>query len=227
MLEKLKEQVLEANRSLAAHGLVVGTRGNASGIDRERGLVVIKPTGVDYDKLSPDDLPVVDLDGRVVEGKLPPSIDTATHIEIYRAFPKVGGIAHTHSVYASSFAQAGRGIKPYGTTHADYFPGIIPCTRKMTPTELADEYERNTGLVIAETFAQIDSDRIHAVLVHSNSPFAWGKDVAEAVEYATVLESIAQMAFQTELLQLAIGVKGVPMQQDLLNLHFKRKNRLK
>ena len=223
MLEYLKKQVYEANMCLAVRNLVIGTWGNASGIDRERGLIVIKPSGVAYSKMSAIDFPVVDLDGNVVEGTMKPSIDTLTHIELYKAFPNIGGIAHTHSLYASSFAQAGRGIKPYGTTHADFFPGIIPCTRKMTPNEISSDYERHTGLVIAETFAELDYELLHAVLVHSNSPFTWGKDAADAVESAIVLDSIAQMAFQTEMLQLAKCV--VPMQQDLLNMHFKRKHK--
>ena len=223
MLEYLKKQVYEANMCLAVRNLVIGTWGNASGIDRERGLIVIKPSGVAYSKMSAIDFPVVDLDGNVVEGTMKPSIDTLTHIELYKAFPHIGGIAHTHSLYASSFAQAGRGIKPYGTTHADFFPGIIPCTRKMTPNEISSDYERHTGLVIAETFAELDYELLHAVLVHSNSPFTWGKDAADAVESAIVLESISHMAFQTEMRQLAKC--GVPMQQDLLNMHFKRKHK--
>lgn len=225
MLDKLKKQVYEANMLLVKYNLVIFTWGNVSGIDRERGLVVIKPTGVDYDKLSPLDLPVVDLDGNVVEGYMSPSSDTPTHLELYKAFPSIGGITHTHSPYATSFAQAGRSIKPFGTTHADYFGGPIPCTRKMTLGEISGEYEKNTGTLIAETFSHNDCERIHGVLVYSHGPFAWGKDAVDSVENAVVLENIAHMAFNTELLQVAIGQGGgIPMQQDLLNKHYNRKH---
>lgn len=211
--------------SLVKHGLVIFTWGNVSGIDRSRGLVVIKPSGVEYDKMSPMDMVVVDLDGNVVEGYMKPSSDTPTHLELYRAFPHIKGVTHTHSLYATSFAQAGRGIKPFGTTHADYFGGTVPCTRKMSPNEIAGEYEKNTGLVIAETFANIDPDRIHGVLVCSHGPFTWGDSAAASVETAVVLENIAHMALNTELLQVAVGANGgVPMQQDLLNKHFDRKH---
>lgn len=225
MLEKLKKQVYEANMALVKHDLIIFTWGNVSGIDRERGYIVIKPSGVEYDKLSPVDLVVVDLDGNVIEGDYKPSSDTPTHIELYRAFPNIGGITHTHSLYATSYAQAGRGIKPFGTTHADYFGGTVPCTRKMTSNEIAGEYEKNTGLVIAETFDNLDPDRIHGVLVHSHGPFTWGKDAASSVEAAVVLEEISHMALNTEILQLSIGQSGgIPMQQDLLNKHFNRKH---
>lgn len=225
MLEQLKKQVYEANMQLVRHGLVIFTWGNVSGIDRKSGYVVIKPSGVEYDKLSPLDLSVVDLDGNVVEGTMKPSSDTPTHLELYRAFPGIGGITHTHSPYATSYAQAGRGIRPFGTTHADYFGGTIPCTRKMTPNEIAGEYEKNTGLLIAETFANNDPEKIHGVLVYSHGPFTWGRSAADSVENAVVLENVAQMAMNTELLQISVGPGGgIPMQQDLLNRHFNRKH---
>lgn len=225
MLEQLKKEVYEANMQLVKHGLVIFTWGNVSGIDREHGLVVIKPSGVEYDRMSPMDMVVVDLDGNIVEGYLKPSSDTPTHLELYRAFPHIGGVTHTHSLYATSFAQAGRGIKPFGTTHADYFGGTVPCTRKMSPNEISGEYEKNTGLVIAETFTNIDPDRIHGVLVCSHGPFTWGESAAASVETAVVLENIAHMAINTEILQVAVGANGgVPMQQDLLNKHFDRKH---
>ncbi len=225
MLEQLKKEVYEANMQLVKHGLVIFTWGNVSGIDREHGLVVIKPSGVEYDRMSPMDMVVVDLDGNIVEGYLKPSSDTPTHLELYRAFPHIGGVTHTHSLYATSFAQAGRGIKPFGTTHADYFGGTVPCTRKMSPNEISGEYEKNTGLIIAETFTNIDPDRIHGVLVCSHGPFTWGESAAASVETAVVLENIAHMAINTEILQVAVGANGgVPMQQDLLNRHFDRKH---
>lgn len=225
MLEQLKKEVYEANMMLVKYNLVLFTWGNVSGIDREKGLVVIKPSGVEYDKLSPLDLPVLDLDGNVVEGRYNPSSDTPTHLELYRAFPNIGGITHTHSTYATSYAQAGREIKPYGTTHADYYDGTIPCTRKMTPREIETEYEKNTGIVIAETFKEIDPDRMPAVLVHSHAPFTWGKTAAKSVEASVILEQVAQMAQYTELLQLVDGIKGgVRMQNDLLRKHFDRKH---
>ena len=225
MLEKLKKQVYEANMLLVKHGLVIFTWGNVSGIDREKGLVVIKPSGVDYSELSPIDMTVVDLNGNIVEGEYKPSSDTPTHLELYRAFPNIGGVAHTHSTYATSFAQAGRGIKPYGTTHADNFGGMIPCTRKMTPNEISGEYEKSTGSVIIETFDNGDYERINGVLVCSHAPFTWGKDPYKAVENSVVLENVAHMAFNTEMLQVTVGANGgIPMQQDLLNKHFNRKH---
>lgn len=225
MLEQLKKQVYNANMQLVKHNLIIFTWGNVSAIDRETGYVVIKPSGVEYDEMSPMDMVVVDLDGNVIEGTLKPSSDTPTHLELYKAFPNIGGITHTHSLYATCFAQAGRGIKPFGTTHADYFGGAIPCTRKMTPNEISGKYEKNTGLVIAETFENIDPDRVHGVLVYSHGPFTWGNDAMHSVETAVVLETVAQMALNTELLQIAIGNNGgIPMQQDLLNKHFDRKH---
>lgn len=225
MLEQLKKQVFIANKQLVKHGLVIFTWGNVSAIDRESGCVVIKPSGVEYDDMSPMDMVVVDLEGNIIEGHWKPSSDTPTHLELYKAFPEIGGITHTHSLYATSFAQAGRGIKPFGTTHADYFGGTVPCTRKMTPNEISGEYEKNTGLVIAETFDTIDPNRIHGVLVYSHGPFTWGKDAMSSVETAVVLENVAQMAINTEILQVAVGNNGgIPMQQDLLNKHFNRKH---
>ena len=225
MLEQLKKEVYEANMMLVKYNLITFTWGNVSGIDREKGLVVIKPSGVEYDDLTPDMLPVLDLDGNVVEGTYKPSSDTATHLALYRAFPEIGGITHTHSLYATSFAQAGRGIKAYGTTHADYFPGIIPCSRKMTPCEIENDYELNTGNVIIETVAPIGADKIHACLVYSHGPFSWGKDAVASVDAAVVLEVVAQMAFNTEILQTAVNANGgIPMQQDLLLRHFNRKH---
>jgi len=218
MLEKLKQQVCEANRALPRYGLALFTWGNASGIDREKGLVVIKPSGIEYGALTPDDMVVVDLDGHMIEGKRNPSSDTPTHIELYRSFPGIGGVAHTHSTWATVFAQAGRGVKPYGTTHADCFHGAVPCTRKMTREEIAGEYEKNTGKVIAEAFQNSNPNEVPAVLVRSHGPFTWGKDAAEAVYHAAVLEETAKMAYHTLLMA------GTPMQRELLDKHFLRKH---
>ena len=223
MLEELKMAVYEANMLLAGSGLVFGTFGNVSGIDRESGIVAIKPSGVDYSVLKAEDIGLVDLDGNVVGGSLRPSSDTPTHIELYKAFPNVGGVCHTHSTYATSFAQAGRHIKPYGTTHADYFGGVIPCTRRMTPDEIAGEYEKNTGLVIAETFKFLDPDRMSAVLVNSHGPFTWGKDARASVMNSVYLEMVANMAMNTEILK-ALGAECEPMQPELLRKHFDRKH---
>lgn len=204
---------------LPKYGLVTFTWGNVSAVDRESGLVVIKPSGVDYETMKPEDMVVVELDGNRVEGKLKPSSDTPTHIELYKAFDNIGGIVHTHSRLATVFAQAGRGINAYGTTHGDYFYGEIPVTRLMTPEEIAEEYEKETGKVIAETFKDKDPDMIPAVLVNSHGPFTWGKDAAEAVHNAVVLEETAMMAYYTE----SLG-KTAPMQQELLDKHFLRKH---
>lgn len=223
MLEELKMAVYEANMLLAGSGLVFGTFGNVSGIDRESGIVAIKPSGVDYSVLKAEDIVLVDLDGNVVDGSLRPSSDTPTHIELYKAFPNVGGVCHTHSTYATSFAQAGRHIKPYGTTHADYFGGVIPCTRRMTPDEIAGEYEKNTGLVIAETFKFLDPERMSAVLVNSHGPFTWGKDARASVMNSVYLEMVANMAMNTEILK-ALGAECEPMQPELLRKHFDRKH---
>lgn len=221
MLEQLKEQVFQANLLLPKHGLITFTWGNVSGIHREQGLVVIKPTGVSYETMKADDMVVVELEtGKVLEGKLKPSSDTPTHIELYKAFPKVGGIVHTHSRWATTFAQAGRGIMALGTTHGDYFHGEVPCTRRMTKEEIQGEYEKETGLVIRETFQGKDPDAIPAVLVHSHGPFAWGTDPMDAVHNAVVLEEVAFMNFHTMMLDPGIP----PMQQELLDKHYLRKH---
>ena len=222
MLEKLKEEVYKANIELPAKGLVLFTWGNVSAIDREKNLVVIKPSGVEYDKLKPEDMVVVNLDGKVVEGNLNPSSDTPTHIELYKKFPETGGIVHTHSTNATIWAQSGRDIPAYGTTHGDYFYGAIPCTRKMTSEEIAGEYEKETGTVIIETFEKrnINPKFVPAVIVYSHGPFTWGKDAAEAVHNSIVLEELAKMAMFTE--QVNKDVK--PMQQELLDKHFLRKH---
>lgn len=221
MLEELKELVCKANLELPKHGLVTFTWGNVSGVDRKLGLLVIKPSGVDYETMTPDDMVVVSLvTGETVEGKWKPSSDTATHVALYNAFPNIGGIVHTHSRWATSWAQAGRGISAYGTTHGDYFYGEIPCTRKMTPKEIAGEYEKETGKVIVETFAAKSPDNIPAVLVHSHGPFTWGTDPMNAVHNAVVLEELAFMAFHTE----ALNPNAAPMQQELLDKHYLRKH---
>jgi len=221
MLEELKEQVLRANLLLPKYGLVTFTWGNVSGIDREKGLVVIKPSGVPYEELKIEDMVVVELEtGKSVEGELKPSSDTPTHLELYKAFPSIGGIAHCHSRWATVFAQAGRNIIPLGTTHADHFRGEIPCTRKMKKDEIEGEYERETGLVIKETFKDRDPAAIPAVLVHSHGPFTWGKDPMEAVYNAVVLEEVAFMNFHTQILE-----PNVPsIQQELLDRHYLRKH---
>lgn len=220
MLEGLKEQVWKANLELPKYGLVTFTWGNVSGIDREKGLVVIKPSGVEYDTMTADDMVVVDLDGNVVEGKWKPSSDTPTHLVLYKAFPNIGGVVHTHSRWATSWSQAGREIPAYGTTHADYFYHGIPCTRKMTPEEIAGAYELETGNVIVETFESLPADDIPAVLVHSHGPFTWGTDPFNAVHNAVVLEELAFMAFHTEALKPGIET----MQQELLDKHYLRKH---
>jgi L-ribulose-5-phosphate 4-epimerase len=221
MLEQLKEQVFQANLLLPKHGLITFTWGNVSGIDREQGLVVIKPSGVSYDVMKSEDMVVVDLEtGKAVEGGLKPSSDTPTHIELYKAFPKIGGVVHTHSRWATTFAQAGRGITALGTTQADYFYGEILCTRKMTKAEIEGEYEKETGVVIKETFHGKDPDAIPAVLVHSHGPFTWGGDPMDAVHNAVVLEEVAFMNFHTMMLEPGIP----PMQQELLDKHYLRKH---
>ena len=220
MLERLKKQVLEANLLLPKYGLVTFTWGNVSGIDRESGLVVIKPSGVPYEGMTEEDMVVVDFDGKRVEGKWKPSSDTPTHVELYKAFPALGGIVHTHSRWATTFAQAGLDIPAMGTTHGDYFYGDIPCTRKMTPQEIAGEYEKETGRVIIETFAGKSPADIPGVTVHSHGPFAWGKDAIDAVHNAVVLENVAKMAMFNLLLDRNIE----PMQQELLDKHYLRKH---
>jgi L-ribulose-5-phosphate 4-epimerase len=206
---------------LPKHGLITFTWGNVSGINREQGLVVIKPSGVSYDDMKAEDMIVVELEtGKIVEGSLKPSSDTATHIELYKAFPNVGGIVHTHSRWATTFAQAGRGIMALGTTHGDYFYGEIACTRKMTKAEIEGEYEKETGTVIIETFQGKDPDALPAVLFNSHGPFAWGTDPMDAVHNAVVLEEVAFMNFHTLLLESNIP----PMQQELLDKHYLRKH---
>ena len=219
MLDQLKQEVYEANMLLPAHGLVTFTWGNASAVDRENGLVVIKPSGVDYAAMMPEDMVVVDLDGRQVDGKLRPSSDTPTHLELYRRFAGIGGIVHTHSRWATIWAQAGRGIPAYGTTQGDYFYGTVPCTRRMTPEEIDGAYEHNTGVVIAEAFSGLDPVQMPGVLVNSHGPFTWGQDAKAAVHNAVVLEETAMMAYYTE----ALGNR-TPMQQVLLDKHFLRKH---
>lgn len=221
MLEELKALVCKANLELPKYGLVTFTWGNVSGVDREKGLMVIKPSGVEYDVMTPEDMVVVSLaTGEKVEGKWKPSSDTATHVALYNAFPNIGGVVHTHSRWATSFAEAGKGIPAYGTTHGDYFYGEIPCTRKMTPEEIAGEYELETGNVIVETFRDMSPDDVPAVLVHSHGPFTWGKDPFNAVHNAVVLEEVAFMAFHAAALNPAI----TPMQQELLDKHYLRKH---
>jgi L-ribulose-5-phosphate 4-epimerase len=221
MLKQLKEQVLEANLDLPKYKMVTFTWGNVSGIDRERGLVVIKPSGVPYEKLKRDDLVVVDLEGNKVEGDLKPSSDTPTHLALYRAFESIGGIVHTHSPWATAWAQAGKGIPAYGTTHADYFYGEIPCTRHMTEEEIKGAYELETGNVIIETFREreIDPAMVPGVLVNRHAPFAWGKDAHDALHNAVVLEEVAKIGHRTIQLQ-DVG----PMDQTLLDRHFLRKH---
>ena len=222
MLEELKKAVYEANMDLPKYGLVTFTWGNVSGIDREKGLFVIKPSGVDYDKLTPDDMVVMDLEGNKVEGKYKPSSDTATHLEIYKAFPNVGGVVHTHSSYATSWAQAGRGIPCYGTTHADYMYGEIPCVRCLTKDEIEGAYEENTGHLIVNEFERlnIDPKAMPAVLCKNHGPFAWGKDAHEAVHNAVVLEEVAKMAYRAE----TINPQILPAPQELQDKHYYRKH---
>ena len=223
MLEALKEQVCKANLELPKHGLVTFTWGNVSGVDREQGLMVIKPSGVSYENMTAEDMVVVRLsDGAVVEGKWKPSSDTDTHLALYNAFPALGGIVHTHSRWATSFAQAGKGVPAFGTTQGDYFYGEIPCTRKMTPEEIGGKYELETGNVIIETFnsRKIDPAQGPAVLVYSHGPFAWGKDAMDAVHNAVVLEEVSFMAFHA----MALTPGLPPMQQELLDKHYLRKH---
>ncbi len=220
MLSELKRQVLSANLALPAQGLVLFTWGNVSGIDRESGLVVIKPSGVEYGELTEDKLVVVDLDGRVVEGEYRPSSDTPTHLALYRAFPNLGGIVHTHSTFATAFAQAQRPIRPLGTTHADYFYGDVPCTRALSEAEVEDDYEENTGKVIIEALKGLDTDATAGVLAANHGPFTWGKSPEEAVYHATVLEETAKMAYLTEQL----NPKAELVAPYLLDKHFSRKH---
>ena len=221
MLEKLKQDVFTANMSLVKYNLITLTWGNVSGINRKEGLAVIKPSGVNYDVMKPDDMVVVDIaTGETVEGTLNPSSDTATHLALYKAFPNIGGVAHTHSRWATLYAQAGQGIAPLGTTHGDYFYGEIPCTRKMTSDEINGAYEWETGQVIIDTFANKSPDDIPAVLVYSHGPFTWGSDAQNAVHNAVVLEEVAFMSWHNQIMKPGIQ----PMQSDLLDKHFLRKH---
>ena len=220
MLEELKKKVYEANMELPKRGLITYTWGNVSGIDRESGLFVIKPSGVEYDLLKPEDMVVIDLNGNKVEGDYNPSSDTPTHLELYKAFPKIGGVVHTHSPWATSWAQAGRSIPCYGTTHADYFYGEIPCARSLTEEEINGEYEKNTGLVIIETFQGKDPMHIPGVLCTNHGPFTWGTDAANAVHNAVVLEEVAKMAARCEFINP--DVKPAP--KELQDKHYYRKH---
>ena len=219
MLEELKEKVCKANLELVRHGLVLFTWGNASAIDRESGLVVIKPSGVSYDVMKPSDMVVVDLDGKVVEGSLKPSSDTPTHVVLYKAFPEIGGVVHTHSTYATAWAQAGKDIPNIGTTHADYFHDAIPCTADMTAKEIAGDYEKETGNVIVRRFERMNPVHTPGVLVKNHGPFTWGKDAAEAVHNAVVLEQVAKMAF----ISFTIN-PDLEMNSFLVEKHFSRKH---
>lgn len=218
-IQELKQHVFRANLDLVKHGLVIFTWGNVSGIDREKGVVVIKPSGVSYDDMKAEDMVVVDLDGNTVEGKLKPSSDTPTHVELYKAFPSVGGIVHTHSTYATAWAQSGCDIPNIGTTHADYFSGEIPCTRDMTEVEVKGEYEKETGTVIIERFNGLNPGHVPGVLVKNHGPFSWGKDPHEAVHNAVVMEQVAKMAF------IAYQVNpNLTMNKLLIQKHFFRKH---
>ncbi|MBR0211363.1 MAG: L-ribulose-5-phosphate 4-epimerase [Oscillospiraceae bacterium] len=221
-MEELKKIVCDANLELPRYGLVTFTWGNVSAIDRPSGLVVIKPSGVPYEGMTAEDMVVVDLDGKVVEGKWRPSSDTATHVELYKAFPAIGGVVHTHSSYATSWAQAGRDIPCYGTTHADYFYGDIPCLRCLTKEEIEDAYERNTGLLIVGEFARLGKDpaAVPGCLCKNHGPFTWGKDAAEAVHNAVVLEEVAKMAYRCE----TINPQVRPAPQELQDKHYLRKH---
>ena len=222
MLEELKKQVYEANMELPRRGLVTYTWGNASGIDRETGYFVIKPSGVSYESLTWEDMVVMDLEGNKIEGRYNPSSDTKTHIELYKRYPVIGGVVHTHSTEATARAQAVMDIPSYGTTHADYFLGEVPCTRSLTPQEVAEDYEKNTGLVIIETLEerQINPEYTPAVLCANHGPFTWGKDAAEAVYHAVVLEEVAKMARLTE----TINGQAAPAPKHVIEKHFYRKH---
>ncbi len=222
MLEELKKEVCEANLLLPKYGLVTFTWGNVSAIDRASGLFVIKPSGVEYDGMSPDDMVVMDLDGNRVEGKYKPSSDTPTHLELYKAFPEIGGVVHTHSSYATSWAQAGRDIPCYGTTHADYFYGAIPCLRCLNKDEIAEAYEANTGHLIVNEFRRMDKDvvAVPGTLCKNHGVFSWGKDAHDAVHNAVVIEEVAKMAYRTEVINREVQ----PAPQELQDKHYFRKH---
>lgn len=222
MLEQLKKEVYEANLLLPKYGLITFTWGNVSGIDREKGLVLIKPSGVEYDEMTVEDIVIVDMDGKVVEGKLKPSSDLMTHLEFYKNFPDIKGVVHTHSQSATAWAQAGMDIPALGTTHGDYFYGSIPCTRKMSESEIKENYELNTGKVIVECFnnRKIDPNQIPGVIVSNHGPFTWGKDAFDAVHNAVVLEEVATIALKTKV----INPQVESMQKELLDKHFLRKH---
>jgi len=220
MLESLKQQVLNANLMLPKYGLVTFTWGNVSGIDRNSEMVAIKPSGVNYDDLLLENIVIVDLEGKVIEGKMRPSSDTPTHLQLYKAFPHIGGVVHTHSRWATCFAQAGKSIEPSGTTHADYFYGPIPCTRQLTPAEIEGDYELETGKLICKTIVNIDPHQIPGVLVHNHGPFCWGQTPSKAVENAAVLEEIAFMQYHAAMLNPSLQ----PIQKELLDKHFLRKH---
>ena len=231
MLEELKAKVCKANLDLVKHGLVIFTWGNVSAIDRASGLVVIKPSGVSYESMKPDDMVVVDLDGKVVEGSLNPSSDTPTHLVLYKAFPNIGGVVHTHSTFATAWAQAGHPIPNIGTTHADYFHADIPCTRKMTRAEVFSEYEKETGNVIVKCFQGLNPDDTPAVLVRNHGPFTWGKDADEAVHNAVVLEQVAKMAYISADINVNVGrelpfwfIRSIKMNKHLIEKHYSRKH---
>lgn len=220
MLEELKKRVYEANMQLPKYKLVTFTWGNVSEIDRNSGYFAIKPSGVDYDKLSPEDMVIMDLNGNKIEGKYNPSSDTPTHIELYRAFKNIGGVVHTHSPWATSWAQAGRGIPCYGTTHADYMYGEIPCVRNLTKKEIDEAYEKNTGVLIVDYFKDKDYEAMPAILCKNHGPFTWGKDAMEAVHNAVVLEEVAKMAARCEI----INPNVTPAPQELQDKHYYRKH---
>jgi len=220
MLEKLKQEVFEANMDLVDKGMVIYTWGNVSGIDKEKGLIVIKPSGVDYDKMTPEDMVVVDFSGNRVEGKYKPSSDTSTHLVLYKAYPELGGLVHTHSTWGVTFAQAGMSIPAFGTTHADYFYGDIPCTRSLTEEEIQEAYELNTGNVIVETIGSHNPLDIPGIVVKSHGPFAWGKSSADAVYNAVVLDKVAEMAYNT----MTLNTRALRVDQFLLDKHYFRKH---
>lgn len=226
MLEELKQKVFEENLRLVKYGLVVLTWGNASEIDRESGLVVIKPSGVPYETMTADDMVVMDLNGNKIEGRLNPSSDTPTHLELYRKFDSIGGIVHTHSSWGCSWAQAGRDVPAYGTTHADFANGAVPCTRGLSSEEVNSDYELNTGKVIVEEFAKrgINPDECPAVLIHRHGPFAWGKDSHKAVENALILEEVCKMAYRTEAVASLSNDSNIGIEDYLLDKHYQRKH---